>query len=158
MGTIALPDCGSALVAAVDDKDLQVQIEATRALGRFGESLATDTLINKLIAALSTDRPNELRHASLGALEAIAPDREPVVRAAVNCLAKDPSALIRHKAVALLKGPNFDFVIPGLCTALEDSSAEVRLAAGANLARIGMNDDRVVPALQGRPPGRRCHA
>ena len=46
-----------------------------------------------------------------------------------------------------MKNLAFALQVPALIVALEDSSPQVRLTAGANLASIGLSDDRIVPAL-----------
>jgi len=135
------------LIAALDDQDSGVRLEATRAVGRFGSGVSSPAVIDKLIAGVNPAQSDEQRDASVVALEAIAPDQERVARALADVLAKDSSPIVRNKALSLMSQAAFDFEIDSLIAALEDPSAEVKLAAGAHLARIGVKDARVVPAL-----------
>jgi HEAT repeat protein len=136
-----------ALTGLLDDPGEALQIEAARALGRFGAAISTKPLVDKLMAILTGNHSVELRDASLDALDSIAAAEERICRAKAEILAKDPSPILRLKAVGAMKKPTFDFVIPSLVAALDDTDPQVRLCAAANLAWIGMNDDRPVPAL-----------
>jgi HEAT repeat protein len=147
LGVLQDRESVAVMIDAMDNPDPAVRLEAIRALGRFGRSIASDPLVDKLMAVLTGDYPVELRDASLEALDSIAADQERVARAKAEVLAKDPSPELRLKAVGVMKKPTFAFVIPALIAALDDPSPQVRLSAGANLAWIGLNDDRTVPAL-----------
>jgi HEAT repeat protein len=102
-----------------------------------------------MLSFLSEGQSEELRAASLDALDSFARDDERVARAIADAAAKDPSFEVRKKAVNLLM-PKFDFVVPTFVAALDDPNPQVRLTAGNKLAWLGMTDDRTVPAL--------CHA
>ena len=136
-----------ALTACLDEPAEAVSVEAARALGRFGAEISTQPLVDKLMAILIGDHSVELRDASLDALDSIAAELERVGRAKADILARDPSPMLRLKAVGGLKKPTFDFVIPALVAAMDDSDPQVRLSAASNLAWIGLSDDRPVPAL-----------
>ena len=135
------------LIAALDEQDSEVRVEATRALGRYGSAVNSPAVIQKLIDGLDLRRSEELRDSSVVALESIAPDQEPVARALVDVLAKDPSPIVRSQTLSLMTRRSFTFEINALVAALDDASPEVRLNAGSHLARIGLSDARVVPAL-----------
>ena len=147
LGQIAHLDAVPDLVAALDAPDPGLRTEATRALGQFGRSIATTELIDKLMAGLKPDQPAELREASVIALESLAPDDKRVTRALGEVLTGDPSPAVRGKGLARMSKPATGIEVPALVAALEDPSPQVRLAAGTALARIGLNDDRTVPAL-----------
>ena len=68
-------------------------------------------------------------------------------RAIADVSAKDQSAKVRYMSVSTMKMPTFGFQVAALVAALEDRNPQVRLAAGTNLAMIGMRDERTVPAL-----------
>ncbi len=137
------------LIETLDDNDLATRAEAIRSLGRFGPSIASKPLIEKVLSFLHEGQPEELRAASLDTLDSLARGDERIARVTADAAAKDPSGAVRKKAVNLLV-PKFDFVVPTLVAALDDPEPQVRLAAGDKLAWIGMSDDRTVPAL--------CHA
>ena len=150
LGLIKDQDAVPILVAAVDDRDSAVRVEAIRSLARFGRGIATGPLVDKVISALGPEQPTEVREVGLEALDLIAQDHEGAARAIVGVAAKDSSPEIRFAAVGSIQKPIFEFQVPALIAALDDPSPRVRVVAGTNLARIGMSDDRTVPAL--------CHA
>jgi HEAT repeat protein len=135
------------LISALDDRDKGVQLEVIRALGRYGLSVNSAAVIDSLIAGMSSGESEEYRDASVLALESIAPEQEAVARAVAVVLAKDPSPIVRTHALALMPRRTFDFELEALIAALNDASPEVRLTAGEHLARIGLGDPRVIPAL-----------
>jgi HEAT repeat protein len=138
------------LISALDDRDKSVRLEAIRALGRYGSSVNSAGVIDLLIAGLSSGESEEHRDASVLALESIAPEQQRVARAIAGVLAKDPSPIVRIHALALMTRRTFGFELEALIAALDDASPEVSLTAGEHLARIGLGDPRVIPAL--------CHA
>ena len=137
------------LIEALDDRDQAMRSEAARSLGQFGPSIASPPLIAKLQSFLTESQVEDVRLASLGALDSLARDDERVARVIVDTAAKDPSVQVRTKAVNVLI-PKFDFAVLALVAALDDPNPQVRLAAGNKLAWIGLSDERTVPAL--------CHA
>lgn len=66
------------LIEALDDPDTATRSEAARSLGQFGPGIATKDLIDKLLSYLDEDQAEELRLASLGALDSVARDNESV--------------------------------------------------------------------------------
>lgn len=149
LGRLKDKDAVPMLIEALDDRDLATRTAAARSLGRFGPSIATKPLIDKMQSFLSETQAEDLRLASLETLDSLARDDERIVRAIADAAARDPSFQVRTKAVNMLM-PKFDFVIPTLVAAMDDPIPQVRLAAGDKLAWIGLTDDRTVPAL--------CHA
>jgi HEAT repeat protein len=147
LGAIKDPNEVPALLKGLDDPDPAVRLEATRSFGSFGPGIASEPLVDRLLLGLGPDYPEEVRDATIDTLALVARDQERVARAIADASAKDPSPQIRNKAVDGMKKPTFAFQIPALIVALEDSSPQVRLTAGANLASIGVSDDRIVPAL-----------
>ena len=147
LGLIKDQDAVPVLLAALDDRDLVVRVEAIRSLGRFGRGIASGPLVDKLISALGPEQPVEIRAEGLEALESLAGDQERAARAMAGVAAKDSSPEIRFTAVSSIKKPMFAFQVPALIAALDDPSPRVRLVAGTNLARIGMTDDRTAAAL-----------
>ncbi len=145
LGVVKDHDSVAALSAALDDRDPAVRLEAARSLGRFGREIASGPLVDKLVSALASDNPEDIRQAGVETLDSIARDREPVARAIADVAAKDPSPQVRYTAIGVMKTPIFAFQFPALVAALDDPSPRVRLLAGSNLAWIGMTDDRVVP-------------
>ena len=135
------------LIKALDDPDPAVRLEATRSFGWFSPGSASEPLVDKLLLGLGSDYPVEVREATIESLASVARDQERVARAIADACAKDPSPQIRAKAAESMKNLAFALQVPALITALEDSSPQVRLTAGANLASIGLSDDRIVPAL-----------
>jgi HEAT repeat protein len=150
LGLIKDQDAVPILLTALDDRDPAVRVEAIRSLGRFGRGIASGPLLDKVLSALGPEQPVEIRAASLEALDSLAQDQERSARAIAGIAAEDPSPEIRYRAVSSIKKPIFEFQVPALIAALDDPNPRVRLIAGNNLARIGMSDDRTVPAL--------CHA
>jgi hypothetical protein len=104
-------------------------------------------VIDKLLAALNPGQSVDQRDATVLALESLAPQQERVARALADVLASDSSALVRSHALALMPRRKFGFEIEALIAALDDPSPEVSLTAGSHLARIGLSDPRVIPAL-----------
>jgi len=147
LGVIKDQEAVPMLAVALGDRDPEVRIQATRSLGRFGSAVSSGPIIDSLLSALGPDNVPELREASVETLDSFARDQERVARAIADLAAKDPSPEVRYTAVGMMKKPRFEFQVPALVAALEDPSARVRLAAGSNLAWIGMTDDRTVPAL-----------
>jgi HEAT repeat protein len=150
VGVIKDQDAVPLLVQALDDKDPDVRLEATRSLGRFSAGIATEPICDKLISFLEPDQPVQVREASVESLASIAKNNERIARAIAAVATKDPSPVVRYVAVGTIKTPVFDFQIPTLIAAIDDSNARVKLLAGGNLAWIGMGDERIAPAL--------CHA
>lgn len=146
LGRLKDKDSVPMLIEALDDRDLALRTEATRSLGQLGSTIASKPLIDKMLSFLSEGQSEELRAASLDALDSFARDDERVARAIADAAAKDPSFEVRKKAVNLLM-PKFDFVVPTFVAALDDPNPQVRLTAGNKLAGLGLNDDRTVPAL-----------
>ena len=122
-------------------------LKPRRALGHLGSIVRSPAVIDKLIAGLSSEQPDEQRDASVLALESIAPDQEQVARVLADVLAKDPTPTVRNHALSLMTRRSFGFEIDALIAALDDASPEVRSTAGSHLAAIGLGDARVVPAL-----------
>ena len=114
LGQIRDQEAVPALTACLDDPDEALQMAAARALGRFGAGVSTKPLVDKLMAMLIGNHSVELRDASLDALNSIAADEARVGRAKADILARDPSLVLRLKAVGYMRKPTFDFVIPAL--------------------------------------------
>jgi hypothetical protein len=59
LGSIKDRDAIPSLIGALDDQDPAVRLEATRALGRYGSSASSPSLIEKLIARVSPEQSDE---------------------------------------------------------------------------------------------------
>jgi HEAT repeat protein len=147
LGVIEDRDAIPSLVKGLDDSDPGVRLEATRSLGRIGGGVASGPVVEALLATLGSDQSEELRKASIETLDSLGRNQERVARALAEAAAKDAGPQVRAKAVSMMKRPAFDFQFDALIAALEDPTPQVRLTAGANLASIGLTDDRTVPAL-----------
>ena len=149
LGRLKDKDSVPILIEALDDHDLATRTEAARSLGRFGPSIASKPLIDKMLSFLSEGQAEELRLASLEALDSLARDDERIVRAMADAAARDPSFEAAQEG---REYPDAEVRFRGsyICRRLDDPDPQVRLAAGNKLAWIGLTDDRTVPAL--------CHA
>ncbi|MHC5539587.1 HEAT repeat domain-containing protein [Singulisphaera rosea] len=166
---IAMPTAVLGLIDALEDPDEDVRAAAAKALSRIGPG-ASSSLPN-LIAHLERDSSASMRRICLGALIPCAgkptKERDRVVTSLVRALQEDPDAGVRFAAANTLttvvrdaapttfpptqprrlpKGL-VDQTVPRLIEALDDQSREVREAAASGLAWIGLEDERVVPAL-----------
>jgi HEAT repeat protein len=147
LGILEDQDSVDVLIAALGDPDPAVRLASVRAVGRFGTAVGKGSVVDKLISILRSDGADEMRDSCALALVSIAPEQERVALALAEALSKDRSPAVRCTAAAAMKGSSFAFAVPALIAALDDSSPQVRLAAGACLASIGLSDDRTVPAL-----------
>jgi HEAT repeat protein len=147
LGTIKDRESVPLLLEALADPQLDIRLEAIRSLGRLGATVSTGPAIDTLISLLARENPDEIRMAAVETLDSLGRDQERVARSIADVAANDPSPAVRNKAVAIIKTPIYDFQVPTLISALDDPSPQVRLAAGSNLAWIGMTDERIVPAL-----------
>jgi hypothetical protein len=116
------------LIAACDDFDADVRVEAVRALGARAAAQSAHTL-----RALAADPNADVREAALTALAAVpgSPRPEPAVAAA-----QDASPAVRAAAARLLgrdATPETLGVLEALCS---DPSARVRAAARRSLAAL----------------------
>ena len=147
LGTTKGPVAATAIVAAIDDPDLEVRLAALNALVFHGSSAKAEPTIDKLMAVISSTQPDVLRTAAIQAPASIGRDQERVARSFADLLSKDRSAQIRNDAALLMINTNFGFEIPSLIAALDDQSPQVRLTAASALGRMGLVDDRIVPAI-----------
>jgi HEAT repeat protein len=147
LGAIKDPDAIPNLTRALDDPAPAVRIEATWSLGRWGRTVASGPIIDKLLPALRPDHPEDVRDATVEALDAIVRHDERVGRAIADVAVNDPSSRVRCRAVAFMGKAESRFQVPALIAALDDPHPQVRLTAGTSLASIGLTDDRTVPAL-----------
>ncbi len=147
LSMIKVPSAAAALVEAIDDRDPAVRQSAMNALTSHGASDGTGPGVDKLIAAVASDQPENIRLAAIQALGSIGRDQERVARFMTEVLKTDPSPVVRNNATLLTMNTKYGFEIPALIAALDDQSPQVRLTAGGGLAAIGLNDDRIVPAL-----------
>ena len=91
LGSLKDPAAIPSLIATLDDPDISLRLEATRALARYGSSVNTPAVVEKWLAGVSSGQSEEQRDASVQALELIAPDEERVVRWLAEVLSKDQS-------------------------------------------------------------------
>jgi HEAT repeat protein len=147
LSTIKVPSASAALVEAIDDRDPDVRQSAMNALTFHGASAGSGPGVDKLIAVVASDQPENIRLAAIQALGSIGRDQERVARFMPEVLKTDPSPVVRNNAALLTMNSKYGFEIPALIAALDDQSPQVRLTAGGGLAAIGLGDDRIVPAL-----------
>jgi HEAT repeat protein len=147
LGTTKVPGAAAALIEAIDDRDPGVRLSAMTALTFHGASAGSGPAVDKVLAVIASDQPENMRLAAIQALGSIGRDQETVARSLSKFLATDPSSIVRNNAALLIMDSKFGFEIPALIAALDDQSAQVRLTAGAGLAAIGLRDERIVPAL-----------
>jgi HEAT repeat protein len=151
LGWIGSPEAVSHLIEILEDEDPTIRRQAALSLNRLG--LKASTAIPHLIGRLERDRSEDVR---LGCLEALivigrvsAMDGDSVARARANALLRDASDEVRARAASSKFGdlrPS-EIEIPALIAALDDPISRVGEAAAQSLARVGLGDPRVVPAL-----------
>lgn len=117
LGTTKGPVAATAIVAAIDDPDLEVRLAALNALVFHGSSAKAEPTIDKLMAVISSTQPDVLRTAAIQAPASIGRDQERVARSFADLLSKDRRAQIRNDAALLMINTNFGFEIPSLIAA-----------------------------------------
>ncbi|APW61461.1 HEAT repeat domain-containing protein [Paludisphaera borealis] len=141
-------EAGPLLITALGDPDPRTRAEAARGLGLLGSKEATPEAIEALVGLLASSQADSVRIAAVEALQAAAHDKEEVNRQLVEVvLASDPSAAVRAQVMAGLRTATYKDRVAAIIEGLDDSSPQVRLMAGGHLARIGVDDDRAIPAL-----------
>lgn len=136
------------LLAALDDSDPKTRAEAARGLSLLGPKADAPGAVDKLLGLVGTDQPEIVRVAAVEALQALAHDKEDVNRKLVEVvLAGDPSPAVRGQVLAGLRTATYSDRVAAILGGLEDSSPPIRLMAGGHLARIGVDDERAIPAL-----------
>jgi HEAT repeat protein len=136
------------LVAALSDPDPAARAEAARGLGLLGPKATDPAAVEGLLNLVRPGQPDAVRAAAVEALQSVARDSEDVHRVLVDeVLADDPSPTVRAQVMAGLRTANDKDRVDVLIKSLDDPSPQIRLLAGAGLARIGVDDDRAIPAL-----------
>jgi HEAT repeat protein len=151
----ALGGIGSAaavpqLIEALGDEDQGVREKAARALGQVGSGASA--AIPHLIGRLERDNSEDVRLVCLESMiniDSVSPasDQASVARARANALLRDASAKVRRRAAAFGSARPSEMEFLALIAALDDPSREVRIEAAQSLARTGLGDPRVLPAL-----------
>lgn len=143
-----------ALMSALKDGDLGVRVEAVTSLGRFGRRgseattlpVAPAAIVDALLGGIAPEQFDEMRSAAVDALDSFSGGEERIAQALAAAGTKDANPQIRRKALGLLR-QEYPATIAALVAGVDDPDPQVMLEATTKLARIGLADERVLPAL-----------